>query len=191
MTTHWIIAIGRPKPWVMAGKAMLTEVSSGTTEVPRPSSTSAERRRPVIRGAARWLSGPIGGSENSTFCVWCPDREFRKTPLPSPRKSGPISTADTGFRRHDTRRGNRTDFRAGTLSARRACREDLGERRGGFVESRAGRLDDLAHRAEAVDLIGMMAQADAHAAPFEPPGIGVALVAQRIVAAGHDKGRRQ
>src|SRR5437870_5235106 len=43
MTTHWIIAIGRPKLPVMSGNAMLTAVSSGTTEMPRPISTSRSR----------------------------------------------------------------------------------------------------------------------------------------------------
>src|SRR5579885_2827345 len=36
MTTHWIIAIGSPKLRVMAGKPILTAVSSGTTDIPSP-----------------------------------------------------------------------------------------------------------------------------------------------------------
>src|SRR6266851_10426353 len=40
MTTHWIIGIGSPKLPVMSGKAILTAVSSGTTEIPSPTSTS-------------------------------------------------------------------------------------------------------------------------------------------------------
>ena len=41
--THWIIAIGRPKLPVMSGKAMLTALSSGTTDTPNP--MSASRRK--------------------------------------------------------------------------------------------------------------------------------------------------
>jgi hypothetical protein len=40
MMTHWIIEIGRPKLPVMSGKAMLTALSSGTTETPNPIKTS-------------------------------------------------------------------------------------------------------------------------------------------------------
>src|SRR5215467_5433794 len=49
MTTHWIISIGRPKPSVISGKAMLTAVSSGTTDVPRPTSTICRMRLAVMR----------------------------------------------------------------------------------------------------------------------------------------------
>src|SRR3981081_416040 len=49
MTTHWIIAIGRPKLPVMSGKAMLTAVSSGTTEIPSPTSTSRNPSRSLVR----------------------------------------------------------------------------------------------------------------------------------------------
>src|SRR6266851_5962033 len=40
MTTHWIIGIGSPKLRVMSGNAILTAVSSGTTEMPSPTSIS-------------------------------------------------------------------------------------------------------------------------------------------------------
>src|SRR5579883_2024321 len=52
MTTHWIIAIGRPKLAVMSGKAILTAVSSATTEVPRPISIRGSRRPPSCRLAS-------------------------------------------------------------------------------------------------------------------------------------------
>ena len=52
MTTHWIISIGRPKLRVMSGKAMLTALSSGTTEVPSPISASRSPCRAVIPGRA-------------------------------------------------------------------------------------------------------------------------------------------
>ncbi len=41
--THWIIEIGRPKLPVMSGKAMLTELSRGTTDTPSPISTSLKK----------------------------------------------------------------------------------------------------------------------------------------------------
>ena len=56
MTTHWIIAIGRPKLPVMSGNAMLTAVSSGTTEMPSPirtSRTSGSRVTGAVVSAAR------------------------------------------------------------------------------------------------------------------------------------------
>jgi hypothetical protein len=52
MTTHWIISIGRPKLRVMSGNAMLTALSSGTTDVPNPISTSRSHCRAVILGRA-------------------------------------------------------------------------------------------------------------------------------------------
>src|SRR5208282_6516771 len=68
MTTHWIISIGRPKLPVMLGKAMLTALSRGTTDVPSPISTSRSHCRAVIPGQAaapaqvrhRTLAGPAG-----------------------------------------------------------------------------------------------------------------------------------
>jgi len=51
MTTHWIIGIGSPKLPVMSGKAMLTAVSSGTTEMPSPINASRARSR-IVTGAA-------------------------------------------------------------------------------------------------------------------------------------------
>src|SRR3954465_7030337 len=41
MTIHWIIGIGRPKCAMMAGNPMFTAESSGTTDVPRPTISSA------------------------------------------------------------------------------------------------------------------------------------------------------
>src|SRR5947209_11453402 len=49
MITHWIIGIGRPKLPVMSGKAMLTAVSSGTTEMPSPTSTSRSPSRNLAK----------------------------------------------------------------------------------------------------------------------------------------------
>ena len=48
MTTHWIISIGKPKLPVIAGKAMFTAVSSGTTDVPSPTSRMRNLCRAVI-----------------------------------------------------------------------------------------------------------------------------------------------
>jgi hypothetical protein len=52
MTTHWIIWIGKPKLPVISGKAMFTAVSSGTTDVPRPTNTTRKISRAVIAGQA-------------------------------------------------------------------------------------------------------------------------------------------
>src|SRR4051812_27656306 len=41
MTIHWIIGIGRPKCATIAGNPILTAESSGTTEVPSPTISSA------------------------------------------------------------------------------------------------------------------------------------------------------
>src|SRR6185437_11801439 len=43
MMTHWIIAIGKPKLPVMSGNAMLTELSSGTTDTPNPISANLKK----------------------------------------------------------------------------------------------------------------------------------------------------
>src|SRR5215831_4225168 len=48
MTTHCIIATGRPKLPVISGNAMLTAVSSGTTDVPTPTRTRRNACRGVI-----------------------------------------------------------------------------------------------------------------------------------------------
>src|ERR1700756_486794 len=58
MTTHWIISIGRPKLAVMSGKAMLTALSSGTTEGPNPINASRGQYRNGIRDRAA-TPGPI------------------------------------------------------------------------------------------------------------------------------------
>ena len=60
MTTHWIISIGKPKLPVMLGKAMLTALSSGTTDVPRPISASRSPCRAVIPGRA---AAPVCGGD--------------------------------------------------------------------------------------------------------------------------------
>src|SRR6516225_9246408 len=52
MTTHWIISIGRPKLPVISGKAIFTALSRGTTDVPRPISTSRSHCLAVIPGHA-------------------------------------------------------------------------------------------------------------------------------------------
>src|SRR5690348_6048838 len=48
MTTHWIAASGRSKPRVIAGKATLTAVSSGTVAAPRATRRRLARRRAVM-----------------------------------------------------------------------------------------------------------------------------------------------
>src|SRR6266446_3309375 len=63
MMTHWIIGIGRPKLPVMSGKAMLTAVSSGTTEMPSPTSTSRSHSRNLAdAGAATPFTDVAPGS---------------------------------------------------------------------------------------------------------------------------------
>src|SRR5579862_8961735 len=59
MTTHWIIAIGSAKLPVMSGKAILTEVSSGTTEMPSPTSTRRSRGRAVAGNPAAADAGAV------------------------------------------------------------------------------------------------------------------------------------
>src|SRR5258708_35491907 len=66
MTTHWIIAIGSPKLPVMSGKAMLTAVSSGTTEMPRPTSTSRSHGQ-ATTGAAAALPFTAAGIASSGY----------------------------------------------------------------------------------------------------------------------------
>ena len=65
MTTHWIISIGGPNLAVMSGKAMLTALSSGTTDVPRPISTSRSPCRAVIPGRA---ATPVFGVASAGTC---------------------------------------------------------------------------------------------------------------------------
>src|SRR5215831_215755 len=63
MMTHWIIASGRPKLPVMSGKAMLTAVSSGTTEMPSPTMTRRIPSRTRLRtGTTALLSDVAPGS---------------------------------------------------------------------------------------------------------------------------------
>src|SRR5204862_1100063 len=56
MTTHCIISTGSPKLPVISGNAMLTAVSSGTTDVPRPTRTS----RNTWRGGIGVRGAPFG-----------------------------------------------------------------------------------------------------------------------------------
>src|SRR5437660_906089 len=63
--THWIIGIGRPKLPVMSGKAMLTAVSSGTTEMPNPSNTS---RSPSRNRAAAGAATPFTDVAPGSIC---------------------------------------------------------------------------------------------------------------------------
>src|SRR6266567_1919764 len=65
MTTHWIIAIGSPKLPVMSGKAILTEVSSGTTEMPSPTSTSRSHGQATTGAAAAALPFTADGIASS------------------------------------------------------------------------------------------------------------------------------
>ena len=65
MTTHWIVSIGRPKLPVMSGKAMLTALSSGTTDVPRPISATRSPCRAVIPGRA---ATPVFGVASAGTC---------------------------------------------------------------------------------------------------------------------------
>src|SRR6266851_4046786 len=58
MTTHWIIGIGSPKLPVMSGKAILTAVSSGTTEMPSPTSISRSHGQ-ATTGAAAAVAAPF------------------------------------------------------------------------------------------------------------------------------------
>ena len=74
MTTHWIISSGRPKLPVMSGKAMLTALSSGTTEVPKPTRTSLSHCRAVIFAEiVRCAAGPC--YMDSTCRSWSTGRK--------------------------------------------------------------------------------------------------------------------
>src|SRR6516164_9482663 len=81
MTTHWIISIGRPKLPVISGKAILTALSRGTTDVPRPISTSRSHCLAVIPGhAVERVSAREPGSVFTTAIVAeerCSERSFR------------------------------------------------------------------------------------------------------------------
>src|SRR2546428_127115 len=60
-----IIGIGRPKLPVMSGKAMLTAVSSGTTEMPSPTST---RRKPSRNLAEPGAATPFTDVAPGSIC---------------------------------------------------------------------------------------------------------------------------
>src|ERR1700741_4241481 len=81
MTTHWIISIGKPKLPVMLGNAMLTALSSGTTDVPTPISASRRHCRAVIPGpAVERVFAREPGSVFTTAIVAeerCSERSFR------------------------------------------------------------------------------------------------------------------
>src|ERR1043165_5423268 len=63
MMTHWIIASARPKLPVMSGNAILTAVSSGTTETPRPTISNRNPSRKRVRvGMTASLSDVAPGS---------------------------------------------------------------------------------------------------------------------------------
>src|SRR3954467_2916992 len=70
MTTHWIIGIGRPKLPVISGKAMLTAVSSGTTEIPSPISTRRSQSRRAEGGAttAPFIDVALRSIEEDEVC---------------------------------------------------------------------------------------------------------------------------
>src|SRR6266700_8363893 len=96
MTTHWIIGIGSPKLLVMSGKAILTAVSSGTTEIPSPTSTSRSHGE-ATAGAGAAAAAPFTevGIASSRYrgmriephasCI-----PFAETHLISPRTPGRV-----------------------------------------------------------------------------------------------------
>ena len=62
MTTHWIASIGRAKLPVISGNAILTAVSSGTIDVPRPAIATCNACFPVICGLVERASSSSGTS---------------------------------------------------------------------------------------------------------------------------------
>src|SRR6266446_3282237 len=91
MTTHWIIGIGRPKLPVMSGKAMLTAVSSGTTEMPSPTSTSRSQSRSLAQAGA---ATPFTDVAPGSICRLKSGRRYAGAIMvASPRNASPLTFA--------------------------------------------------------------------------------------------------